>query len=139
MASEFTSRNDRHSTEPDSASTLFSRLIGDASALVRNEIALAKRELADAANHAKMGAVSLAIAAVVMVAGAMSLIAALILGLAQVVEPWIAALIVGVVLGIIGIVMLQAAKKSFKATAHPIPHTQNSLQRDAAMLARRAP
>ena len=123
--------------EQESAATLFSRLISDASALVRNEVALAKAELSNAANSAKLGAAALAVAAVVMLAGAMSLIAALILGLAEVMEPWLAALIVGVVLGVVGLVMLQAAKKNFKATAAPIARTQNSLQQDAAMIARR--
>jgi uncharacterized membrane protein YqjE len=139
MATDYTSAaGPRHgSPDQESAAGLFSRLISDASALVRNEVQLAKTELANAANNAKLGAAALAVAAVVMLAGAMSLIAALILGLAEVMEPWLAALIVGVVLAVIGFAMLQAAKKKFKATATPLPRTQASLQEDAAMIARR--
>jgi hypothetical protein len=110
MATDFTSAGPRHGpSDQESAAGLFSRLISDASALVRNEVQLAKTELSNAATNAKLGATALAIAAVVMLAGAMSLIAAVILGLAEVVEPWLAALIVGVVLAVIGFVMLQAA------------------------------
>ena len=85
MATEFASG--RGPSDQESAATLFSRLISDASALVRNEIALAKSELSEAATNAKLGLAALAIASVVMLAGAMALIAALILGLAEVMEP----------------------------------------------------
>lgn len=138
MATDFTSAGPRHGpSDQESAAGLFSRLISDASALVRNEVQLAKTELSNAATNAKLGAAALAVAAVVMLAGAMTLIAALILGLAEVMEPWLAALIVGVVLAVIGFVMLQTAKKKFQATANPMPRTQSSLQQDASMIARR--
>jgi hypothetical protein len=135
MATQFSSAPGP--TDHESATSLFSRLISDGSALVRNEIALAKRELAEAATNAKLGVAALAVASVVLLAGAMSLIAALILGLATVMEPWLAALLVGVVLGIVGLVMLAAAKRKLMLTKHPIPRTQTSLQQDAAMIARR--
>jgi xanthine/uracil permease len=139
MALEFSADTDTRQgrMNEDSATGLFSRLIGDAGALFRNEVALAKAELATAASNAKLGAAALAIAAVVMLAGAMSLIAALILGLAEVVAPWLAALIVGVVLAVIGLAMFQTAKKKFSATAMPFARTQTSLQQDAAVLVRR--
>jgi predicted tellurium resistance membrane protein TerC len=72
-----------------------------------------------------------------MLAGAMALIAALILGLAEVMEPWAAALVVGAVLAIIGVAMFATAKKKLTATKRPMPRTQSSLQQDAAMIARR--
>lgn len=134
MATEYTSTR---GGDQESAASLFSRLISDASALVRNEIALAKSELSDAATNAKLGLAALAVASVVMLAGAMSLIAALILGLAEVMEPWAAALVVGAVLGIIGAVMFATAKRKLSATKHPLPRTQTSIQQDAAMIARR--
>lgn len=127
----------RGPSDQESATSLFSRLISDASALVRNEVALAKRELSEAATNAKLGLAALAIASVVMLAGAMALIAALILGLAEVMEPWLAALVVGVVLGIIGVAMFATAKRKLSATKHPLSRTQSSLQQDAAMIARR--
>lgn len=135
MATEYSAA--RSPADQESAASLFSRLISDASALVRNEIALAKSELSDAATNAKLGLAALAVASVVMLAGAMSLIAALILGLAEVMEPWLAALLVGLVLGIIGVAMFATAKRKLSMTKRPMPRTQTSLQQDAAMIARR--
>jgi uncharacterized membrane protein YqjE len=135
MATDFSSG--RTPNDQESASTLFSRLISDASALVRNEVALAKTELSEAANNAKLGLAAVAIAAVVLLAGAMALIAAIILGLAEVMPPWAAALIVGAILAIIGVAMFATAKRKLSATTKPLPRTQNSLQQDAAMIARR--
>lgn len=128
----------RGPSDEESAGSLFSRLFNDASALVRNEIELAKSELADAAANAKLGLAALAIASVVMLAGALALITALILGLAEVMQPWAAALLVGAVLAIIGIAMFITAKRKFAATRRPMPLTQKGLQQDAAVLARRA-
>jgi hypothetical protein len=124
-------------TTPDEESTpgLFSRLINDASALLRSEIALAKSELSEAATNAKLGLAALAVAFAVLLAGAQALIAAIILGLAEVMEPWVAALIVGAILAVVGAVMLATAKR--KLSNRPIPRTQDSLQQDAALIARR--
>lgn len=121
----------------DTTASLFGRLINDASALLRNEIALAKAELHETASDAKAGFAALAIAAVVMLAGALALIAAAILGLAEVMQPWLAALLVGAALAIIGVLMLTAAKRKLQVTKRPLPRTQTSLQQDAAMIARR--
>jgi uncharacterized membrane protein len=123
MAAEYLSGRNPSDQEP--ASSLFSRLLGDASALVRNEIALAKSELHAAATNAKLGLAALAIASVVMLAGMMTLIAAIVLALAQVMQPWTAALIVGAVLS------------GMSTTKHPLQRTRTSLQQDAAMIARR--
>jgi hypothetical protein len=121
--------------EQESIPGLFSRLVNDASALLRSEIALAKSELSEAATNAKLGLVALAIAFAVLLSGAQTLIAAIILGLAEVMAPWVAALIVGAILAAVGAVMLATAKR--KLLNRPIPRTQDSLQQDAAMIARR--
>ena len=123
--------------EKQSLAALFSRLIADASALVRSEVALAKAELSEAATNAKLGAATLGIALVVVLSGALSLIAALILGLAQVMAPWLAALLVGIALTGIGFAMLQLARNKMKVSAPTLQRTQSSLRADAAVLARR--
>ena len=82
--------------EHESAASLLSRLVGDCTALVRNEIALAKAELAESTTRAKAGVAALIGAVATLLAGSLALIAAIILGLAEVMEPWLAALIVGV-------------------------------------------
>lgn len=127
----------RGSLEQESTGNLLSRLLADASALFRNEVALAKAELHQTTTTLKAGLVSVAIGAAVLLAGVLALIAAVILALAQVVEGWIAALIVGGALAIIGLVLLQAAKKKLEPGNLALERTQSSLKRDAEVVGRR--
>jgi hypothetical protein len=122
--------------DPDSAAGLLSRLVNDVSALFRNEVALAKAELTRAANRAKVGAVSMATGAAVLVAGLLALVAAAILALAQVVEPWLAALLIGAALAIVGFVMLSSGKKKIEPSAFTLERTQQSLRRDSEIVRR---
>ena len=133
MASEY---SERSLPELESVGGLFSRLINDASALFRSEIALAKSEIAEAATNAKLGLAALAVAFVVLLAGAQALIAALILGLAETMPPWAAAAVVGAILAVVGVAMIATAKR--KLTITPVPKTRESLQQDAAIITRRA-
>jgi cytochrome c biogenesis protein CcdA len=127
----------RGSLEQEPAGQLLSRLLSDATALFRNEVQLAKAELRETTTQVKAGLAAIAIGAVVLLAGVLALITAVILALAQVVEPWIAALIVGVVLAIIGLIMLQTAKKKLEPGNLALDRTQSSLRRDAEVVARR--
>ena len=136
MATDFSSMS-RAPGEQESATNLLSRLVNDITALFRNELALAKAEFSKAATNAKLGVAGMAAGAAVLLAGALSLVAAAILGLAEVIEPWLAALIVGVALGVIGFVMLQSAKKKLEPSALSLERTQHSLRRDAEVVARR--
>jgi uncharacterized membrane protein YqjE len=123
--------------ERESAGNLLSRLLGDASALVRNEVQLAKAELRETTSSVKEALSAIAISAAVLLAGMFALIAAVILALAEVVAPWIAALIVGAGLAIIGLIMLQAARKKLELGHLGFERTQSSLRRDARVVARR--
>ena len=84
--------------ENESTKGLLGRLFGDLTALFRNEFALARAELASSATRAKAGLVSLLGAVSTLLAGSLALVAAAILALAQVMEPWLASLVVGVVI-----------------------------------------
>lgn len=122
--------------DPDSAAGLLSRLVNDVSALFRNEVALAKAELSHAATAAKAGIASMATGAAVLVAGLLALVAAAILALAEVVDPWLAALIVGAVLAIAGFVMVSAGKKKLDPSAFTLARTQESLRQDTEVVRR---
>jgi phage-related tail protein len=138
MATDYTSMSGaRGPSGQDSAANLLSRLVSDVTALFRNELALAKAEFSKAATNAKLGLAGIATAAAVLLAGALSLVAAAILGLAEVLDPWLAALVVGVVLGVTGFVMLQSAKKKLDPSNLTLERTQHSLRRDAEIVARR--
>lgn len=120
-----------------SVAGLLTRLMDDAMALARNEIALAKAEARGALQDLKAGITPIAIAAGVLLAGALTLVAAAVLALAEVMRPWAAALIVSVVLIIIGWLLLKAAQRKFASVGDRIERTQDSLQKDATVVARR--
>jgi hypothetical protein len=137
MATRAPTHPDTDPPELQSTGGLLSRLFGDFTSLVRNEIALAKAELADSTNRAKAGFAALIGAVATLLAGALVLVAALILGLAEVMEPWLAALIVGVAISVIGIVLMVAAKKKLLPPHVEIDRTKAAVRSDVDVLARR--
>ena len=78
-----------------SIGTLFSDLARDTSLLIRQEIALAKAEVAGGVANLGLGIGLLVAGALVAFVGVIVLCLAGVYGLSKVVEPWLAALIVG--------------------------------------------
>jgi hypothetical protein len=124
-------------SDQESASGLLGRLMNDATALLRNEVALAKSEFRETINTLKIAVGSMATGGAVLIVGLFSLTAAAILALAQVMAAWAAALVVGIVLAIVGLILLQAGKKKLEPSALSMDRTQDSLRRDAEVIARR--
>lgn len=137
MAAQPQSAAPRGSIEQETAGTLLSRLLNDATALLRNEVALAKAEFHNTTTNLKAGVGAMAIGGAVLFAGALALLAAAVLALALVVDAWLAALIVGAALAIIGFVMVQGAKKKLEPGNLALERTQSSLKQDAQVVARR--
>lgn len=123
-------------TRPDarpSIGELVSTLSEKLSQLVRDEIRLAKAEVAAKAKHAGTGAGLFAGAALFGFFGLAALITTAILGLANVVDPWLAALIVGVLLLVIAAVLGLAGKKALEKGMPPGPErAQASIKADVA-------
>ena len=123
--------------EQGSVAGLLTRLMDDAVSLAKNEIALAKAEARGALNDLKKSIAPFAIAGGVLLAGALTLVAALVLALAEVMEPWLAALIVSAGLLLIGWMLLKAGQRKVANIGDRLDLTQNSLQKDATVVARR--
>jgi hypothetical protein len=123
--------------EHESAATLLSRLVGDFAALVRNEVALAKAELSESSLRAKAGVVALIGAVATLLAGSLALVAAIVLGLSKVMEPWLAALVVGVVITAVGLLLLLGARKKLLPPHVEIDRTRQAVRQDVEVLARR--
>jgi hypothetical protein len=123
--------------ERESTAGLLSRLFGDFAALLRNEIALAKAELSESTNRAKAGLGALMGAVATLLAGSLVLVAALVLGLAEVMEPWLAALVVGVAISALGVVLLLSAKKKLLPPHLEIDRTRAAVRSDVDVIARR--
>ena len=137
MATRAAAQPDHVPLDLQSTPGLLSRLFGDFTSLLRNEIALAKAELSDSTNRTKAGFAALIGAVATVLAGALVLVAALVLGLAAVMQPWLAAMIVGVVITVVGIVLLVRAKKKLLPPHVEIDRTRASVRSDVDVLARR--
>ena len=96
-----------YTQQETSLGDLFSRLSEQASTLIRQEIQLAQTEMTRKATKAGRNAAFIALGALIALGAFFSVIAALILVLAQVMEAWLAALIVAVVLAIAAALLIQ--------------------------------
>lgn len=96
-----------YTREEPSLSELLSRLSDQASTLIRQEIRLAETEMTRKATKAGKNAAYVAAGAMLAMTAFYAIVAALILALAQVMAAWLAALLVGVVLAIGGVLFIQ--------------------------------
>jgi putative copper export protein len=111
---------------------LFGELTQDMGLLVRQEAQLAKSEMQQKISRATRDLVALATGGAVALLGALALTAALILILAGPVglAPWLAALLVGVVLAGAGYAMLQRGLRDLKQTDPTPRRTVESIKED---------
>lgn len=117
--------------ERPSIGELFSTLSDKLTRLVRNEIQLAKLELSAKAKELGKGAGMLGAAAFFGFFAFATLVATAVLGLSEVLAPWLAALIVAVVLLLIAAVLGLVGKKTLEKGVPPTPErTQESVKRD---------
>jgi hypothetical protein len=117
-----------------SLGTLFSDLTRETLDLVRQEIALGRAEISQKISSAQTGLASVAIGGAVALAGLLILLFAIVNGLAMVLPPdmapWLAPLLVGIVVIAFGYGMLKAGTAKLKPE-HLVPErTVNSLMRD---------
>ncbi|HVK00504.1 MAG TPA: phage holin family protein [Gemmatimonadales bacterium] len=120
---------------------LFGQLTQDLSLLVRQETQLAKTEIQEKISRASRDLVALAAGGIVALIGGFALAAAIILLLVDPVglEPWVAALLVGVLLAGGGYVMLQKGLRDLK-TVDPAPRrTVESVKEDIQAIKERRP
>ena len=120
---------------------LFGQLTQDLSLLVRQETQLAKTEIQEKISRASRDLVALAAGGIVALIGGFALAAAIILLLVDPVglEPWLAALLVGVLLGGGGYLMLQKGLRDLK-TVDPAPRrTVESVKEDIQAIKERRP
>ncbi|GLY15995.1 phage holin family protein [Kineosporia rhizophila] len=99
--------------------------------LARQEVELAKAELAEKAKHAGVGVGAFGGAGLVALFGVGVLVAAAVLGLAEVLPAWASALIVAAVLLLVAGVMAMVGRKQIKQATPPVPtQAVNSTKHD---------
>ena len=100
---------------------LFGKLSAETSTLIRQEFALARAELKEKGREAGKGAGFLGGAGVVALLAAGALTAFIILLLDEVMEAWLAALIVAVVYGAIAAVLGLRGRQRVQQATPPVP------------------
>jgi ABC-type nickel/cobalt efflux system permease component RcnA len=115
-------------------SSLFSELTREMTSLLRHEVALARAEVNEKVSTASSGLIFLAAGALVAFAGMLVLLAALVIGLSYVWPPWVAALVVGLFVTIIGVALLLHGRTNLKATNLKPQRTTQSLRHDRQLV-----
>ena len=113
-----------------SLTELVSSRLDNFSRLIREELLLAKNELAETIGRAKNDVVSLSIGALILVLAAFALLASAIFGLSLFIPAWAAALSIGALLGIIGFLLIRSSLKDFSKLELAPKRSLTSLRND---------
>ena len=128
-------RNDRPLT------ALLSDLAREIVDLVRKEVALARAEVSEKVSNAETGITSIVAGGAVLLAGLFivlqAVVAAVELALPPEQAPWLAPLIVGVVVAIIGYAMLKRGRSHLRSDQLVPDRTLHSLRTDRAVVQER--
>lgn len=121
-----------------SLASLFSELTQEISALVRQEVALARAEISEKVGQVGTGIASLAAGGMIVLIGLFFLAQALVFGVAALLQlvvsaetaAWLAPLLVGLVIALIGWALISKGRSNLAASNLAPRRTAESLQRD---------
>ena len=118
--------------QDESTGRLIAQATEDISTLIRAEMALAKDDLAQAGKRVGVGAGLFGAAGVIALYGLGVLLSAAVLGLANVTDPWLAALIVAVALFVVAGVAALLGKSNVSKVSQAPAARKESVQADVA-------
>lgn len=107
--------------DDESVAELVKRAATQTAELVRKEIQLGQVELKDKGRRAGKGVGLLGAAGLIAFYGGAALVAAAVLGLAEAVEPWLSALIIGIALLVVAAVVGLVGRKTTTDALPPKP------------------
>lgn len=120
-----------HIRDSRSIGELLGELTEETRLLLQQEIQLAKAEISEKVAQVERGAVSLSIGGALCYAGFLALLTAAFFGLAMVLDAWLSALIIGVVVFAIGSGFVAKGREDLKTTnLMKLPRTSKTLQED---------
>src|SRR6185312_12354670 len=123
--------------ESQSAFDLLRRLTDELTTLLRQELALATTEISRSMRVLLGGAASVAAGGAVLFMGLLAMLAAAVLGLATVLQPWLAALVIGAAVALIGVVLVLVGIRSLDPSTLKPARTAESLRREKDVITRR--
>lgn len=118
--------------QDESTGRLIAQATEDISTLIKAEMALAKDDLAQAGKRVGVGAGLFGAAGVIALYGLGVLLSAAVLGLANVTDPWLAALIVAVALFVVAGVAALLGKSNVSKVSQAPAARKESVQADVA-------
>ena len=113
--------------------TLTKELIRECEALARAEAALVKSEINEKINEAEKGVAGLVAGGALLGAGVLVLLFAAVIALDQVLELWQAALLVGGVVTLLGLIMVTSGKHKLSAENLEPKRTLEEINRTTGM------
>ncbi len=113
---------------------LFTELAAEAGTLVRQEVALAQVELTAKATRVGKNVGFLAIGGAVGYAAVLAILAGVILGLSYLMPAWIAAILVGGVVGVAAFVLISSALTEIRKMNITPEESVDSIKEDAQWL-----
>jgi len=126
VPSEFADR------ETQTVATLVRRLTHALATLVRQELALAGAEFTQMIGKILAAATAVAAGGAVLFAGLLALLAAAVLGLSHIMAAWLAALLVGIVVSVVGIAAVVAGARALPQTLR-MARSARSLSKDKVL------
>lgn len=117
-----------------SVRSLLSELVREVTELFRQELRLARAETGEKFVQVQSGAISLLAGFLIAFVALIVLAQAMVIGLSNFVEPWLAAVIVAVVLAIIGLFLVKAGQSSLKPDNLVPERTIRTIRDDKDML-----
>jgi len=113
---------------------LFAELANETSTLVRQEVQLAKTELTEKVTSAGKDAGMIGAGGALAYAGLLAVIAAVIIGLGQLIPMWLSALLVGLAVIGVGYVLIQSGLSALKRIDPTPRETIQTLKEDVDMV-----
>lgn len=120
--------------ETRSIGELLRDLANDVTALIRNELALARTEAQEKLNQTLVAVISLVAGALMAFAALLILLQALVIALAAIMPAWLAAVIVGGVVAIIGFILVRKGQNDLSAQRLAPERTAANIRKDVNLV-----
>lgn len=121
-----------------SLASLFSELATETTTLVRQQIALAKAEANEKLGQLGSGIASIMVGGAILIAALFYILDAVVYGIARLMPDeyrlWLAALIVGVVVGLVGLILVKKGQKNIQPENLAPRRTTRSVKLDTQMV-----
>ena len=117
-------------TESPSVGSLLRQLGHDVPELMVKELALARAEITESLHETKAGIASMVGGGAVLLSGLVVLLMAGVYALSNVMAPWLAALIVGAAVVLIGLAMVSAGRKRLEPSALRPDRAMHQMNKD---------